>query len=95
MNDAPSDHPAPKPDRSSPLAARAWSHTSDHDTPADPGPATVTNGTDAENNPVRSSIDPDNPSPKPIAPDTGPAAAAGAARPSTTTAPATSPPGRW
>jgi hypothetical protein len=76
MNVAPSDHPAPNPDRSTPSAARPWSHNNDHVTPADPGPPTDTNGTDAENNPVRSSTDPDNPSPSPIAPDTGPAATA-------------------
>src|SRR5271170_4554896 len=69
MNEAPSDQPGPNPERSSPPAARAWSHTSDHVTPAEPGPATAATGTDTENSPVRSSTEPDNPPPRPIAPD--------------------------
>src|SRR3954447_16381188 len=79
MNEAPSDQPAPKPDRSSWSIARPCSQTRDHVTPAEPGPPTLTSGTEAENMPVRSSIDPDTPSPSRRAPERGPAAAAGAA----------------
>lgn len=64
MNEAPNDHPAPNPDRSSRSAARPWSQTRAHETPADPGPATDATGTDSENIPVRSSTDPDSPPPE-------------------------------
>src|SRR3954463_9712670 len=79
MNEAPSAQPGPSPDRSTPSTARPCSQTSDHVTPAEPGPPTVTRGTVAVNRPVRSSMAPDTPSPRPIAPETGPAASAGAA----------------